>query len=392
MPQNRKQNRNRQGKPGMADTESSAARLRASALFDAGWYCARHPDVVLSGLDPALHYLCIGARLGRDPGPRFSGPAYLADYPEVAARGRNPLLDFLTEGAAAGRRIIGPEGRHALVIHVFHLDVLDDLARHAACYPAGADRLVTFPDSLTGAERDLIAAALPGAQLFAVPNTGQDIGALLHLGAQVDLGRYGFLCKIHSKKGDRKATEWRHTLLQGVLGSEAQVARTIAAFRADPGLMLAGAAQLYLHGPSNLWGNGGLIAAQFGALLGGFDPQTADWGFIAGTCLWLRSRLVLDIAAALCRAGIGPGDLPAYAADATLAHAIERMFGLLPAARGGRALLNDALNPEAPPAVVQGFPADAPRATVQVFTLMARLYPGGVPGAGGAPQPQRSDR
>ena len=78
--------------------------LRASDLFDAAWYAGRHPDVALSGLDPAEHYLWLGHRLGRSPSPRFDAAAYLAADDAVARSGAEPLLHFLRRGRAEGRR------------------------------------------------------------------------------------------------------------------------------------------------------------------------------------------------------------------------------------------------------------------------------------------------
>lgn len=50
-------------------TPEDLAQLHKDGQFDAAWYGARYPDVALSGMDPARHYLWIGRRLGRRPGP-----------------------------------------------------------------------------------------------------------------------------------------------------------------------------------------------------------------------------------------------------------------------------------------------------------------------------------
>lgn len=57
--------------------------LQNSPLFDARWYQRRFPDVVLTGMDPEMHYLLIGSVLQRDPGPGFSCREYLAQNPAV---------------------------------------------------------------------------------------------------------------------------------------------------------------------------------------------------------------------------------------------------------------------------------------------------------------------
>ena len=90
----------------MADIPDDITQLRSSRLFDADWYQARYGDVAGSGLEPAEHYLKIGAALGRDPGPGFSTRAYqaacrAAGYAETAL-GINPLVHFETTGRKAG--------------------------------------------------------------------------------------------------------------------------------------------------------------------------------------------------------------------------------------------------------------------------------------------------
>ncbi len=62
----------------------AARRLRASAAFDASWYCAAYPDVVAAGVDPALHYLRRGAAEGRAPLPVANPPP-----PRLALTGEN---------------------------------------------------------------------------------------------------------------------------------------------------------------------------------------------------------------------------------------------------------------------------------------------------------------
>jgi glycosyltransferase involved in cell wall biosynthesis len=47
-------------------------RLRTSGQFDAEWYVTQYPDVAASGMDPAEHFLWIGARLGRRAKPSTS--------------------------------------------------------------------------------------------------------------------------------------------------------------------------------------------------------------------------------------------------------------------------------------------------------------------------------
>lgn len=77
--------------------------LRQSGQFDEAWYLATYPDVAALGIDPIVHYLWLGARLGRDPSPDFSTQAYLETYFDVAAVGCNPFVHYVSVGRFEGR-------------------------------------------------------------------------------------------------------------------------------------------------------------------------------------------------------------------------------------------------------------------------------------------------
>ncbi|KFI25135.1 rhamnan synthesis F family protein [Paenirhodobacter enshiensis] len=256
----------------------------------------------------------------------------------------------------------------ALVVHVWHLDVLDDLAAAADNLPPGVDRFVTVPDSFSAAQRARVATALPGAVLVAVENAGQDVGALFQLMGKVDLGRYDFICKIHTKKGMNMPEIWRTALFGGVLGSAAQAGHIVARFRADPQLMLAGARQLFLHGPSYLFKNAEGLVGAFAPMIGTADIREMDWGFIAGTCFWIRTSVLTRMAA--CEPRFRAGD---YTTDGTLAHAAERMFGLAVALSGGKVLLQDLRFPDRFPEPETGFPADLPRVEQSIPRILTPL-------------------
>ncbi len=73
-------------------------------LFDTAWYAEQNPDVARHGANPLLHYLQAGAAEGRDPNPFFSSAWYLSAYPDVAGGGANPLAHYLSHGGGEGRR------------------------------------------------------------------------------------------------------------------------------------------------------------------------------------------------------------------------------------------------------------------------------------------------
>jgi glycosyltransferase involved in cell wall biosynthesis/GT2 family glycosyltransferase len=91
----------------MNEMEDNVRLIRDSGIFDEQWYLAEYPDVLSLGLSPAVHYLTIGAELGRHPGPGFDATWYLKQHKDVAQTGMNPLLHYLIHGRFEDREIRG---------------------------------------------------------------------------------------------------------------------------------------------------------------------------------------------------------------------------------------------------------------------------------------------
>lgn len=134
----------------MTTLKNSVDSIKTSAFFDEECYLKDHPDVALSGLSPAEHYLRLGWRLGRNPGPDFDAAAYLEVHRDVRNRGENPLWHFEAHGRGEGRQPKptapatdkGPT-RVDVVVPVYNAleDVkacLKSLAETRSCYPLRA--------------------------------------------------------------------------------------------------------------------------------------------------------------------------------------------------------------------------------------------------------------
>lgn len=83
--------------------------IKTSGMFNENWYRERYQDVEILGMDPIEHYLWIGTRLARDPGPEFSTSYYLHHNPDVVAAGINPFIHYIKNGKREGR-LSGPSG------------------------------------------------------------------------------------------------------------------------------------------------------------------------------------------------------------------------------------------------------------------------------------------
>jgi glycosyltransferase involved in cell wall biosynthesis len=79
--------------------------LDSSVFFDREWYLDVYPDVRDAQVDPVEHYICHGAKEGRNPSPFFSTSGYLAANPDVEASKMNPLFHYLRFGFKERRRM-----------------------------------------------------------------------------------------------------------------------------------------------------------------------------------------------------------------------------------------------------------------------------------------------
>jgi hypothetical protein len=100
-------------------SEDEVAAFRDSAEFDEQWYVEQYPDVKLVGMDPAKHYLWLGAKLGRKPSRHSDALAVqsaaedhilAAGEPVSFVRGAIKKIQSLTDSRSAAK-ILTPEFR-----------------------------------------------------------------------------------------------------------------------------------------------------------------------------------------------------------------------------------------------------------------------------------------
>ncbi|CAM4483227.1 hypothetical protein [Alteromonas australica] len=85
--------------------EDDVTLLYSSELFDPRWYRENSMDNNDSIIDPALHYLTKGAKVGKNPSCEFDTNAYLMSNNDVKMDGMNPLIHYLRFGIHEGRSL-----------------------------------------------------------------------------------------------------------------------------------------------------------------------------------------------------------------------------------------------------------------------------------------------
>uniref|UniRef100_E6PMA4 Glycosyltransferase 2-like domain-containing protein n=1 Tax=mine drainage metagenome TaxID=410659 RepID=E6PMA4_9ZZZZ len=221
----------------------------------------------------------------------------------------------------------------AVLLHLYYPELWPEFARMLAALPEPKDLYV----SLSAGREDVlddIARDAPQAFVLSHPNRGRDIAPRLALLRHARTKRYGQLLFLHGKKSPhlrevqniqipflqhRDGDRWRQELMAALLGTPLQVQ---SAFARNPRLGLIGPAGFWLglRGDPNLPRLAGLTQRM------GIAPDVSRHGYFAGSMFWCRPQ-ALDPLLAL---NLSEADFDAEEgqADATLAHAVERLFAL----------------------------------------------------------------
>lgn len=326
---------------------SQIALVRGSGLFDADWYLREYPEVKGSGAHPLAHFMELGWREGKSPGPGFETGWYLAQNPDVSRAGLNPLVHFLENGRREGRQPLPPKPllevlklsdvepayvaeksfRCAVVVHLHYADLSDEMLSACLNVPGQVQILVSATNQQaaeaakawgdrTGFDRIVVKMAT---------NRGRNVAAFTTTFAKELLG-CDLFCHIHSKKSLYSGAEmagWRQSNLEHLLGSEEHVGRILNLFRKDPELGVVAP----LPNPSMpYWAFTWLSNLRSGSELSRMlDVPFAFDGYFdypLGCMFWARPSALKQ----LLDGRIKISDFPEEAGqtDGTLAHAVER--------------------------------------------------------------------
>ncbi len=287
-----------------------------------------------AGLRTRVRY----AALGLNPAALSSRTGSPADFARWVERGMGRHgIAFPDEWRTRSDMTIVHPARVAAVVHVFYPELLDEIIEQLAAIPVSFDLIVTNastePIAVDRARIPRVSTVL----VLDVANHGRDILPLAQVVNAGLLDPYQLVLKVHTKRSawrdDHHLTgtgaSWRSELLRGLLGSTANVTEILNAFAALPGLGLV-TADGSLLGPQ-LWGNNQSTTANLLRRLE-VDLRPRELEFAAGSMYWIRGFVLQGLRAlTLSSADFEP---EAGQVNATTAHAIERLIGVLTAEAG----------------------------------------------------------
>lgn len=292
--------------------------------FDADWYLEQYPDVAASGMDPLEHYLKFGSAEGRLPsGSRFNGnPNSYTIVPYYI----DPQLDTVAVAVSAKASI-------AIHLHLYYVEMLNDFVSYLNNIPVHYDLYVSVPEAsdpaAINAELKTGLCKVKSVVVEPVPNRGRDIAPfIVQFGKR--LAGYEIVAHIHTKKSphNSKLADWCQDILVKLMGypgsSGGRVAHII-------GLLQTTAKIVFPEGHNELikdrsgWADNYDLAKY---LLEKYTQHLIhDFPvveFPEGSMFWARAECLRD----LLGLPLNYSDFPSepIAADATLAHALERLI------------------------------------------------------------------
>lgn len=215
----------------------------------------------------------------------------------------------------------------AVVLHLFHVDLYDEILLSVRNFPQAVDLLVTCPPEAVHDVSERFARDLPVTKtsVVGVPNRGRDIGPFLSVyGGQYF--RYDLVCKLHTKKSthDSGLHGWRSFILERLVGSPHQIDAILSMFASSEKLGLIFPDHFDVVVPFLGWSQNYQIAAELCRKMHMPAPPDNCGSFPSGSMFWFRP----DALRGLIDSRFLFSDFPEEQGqtDGTVMHAVERLF------------------------------------------------------------------
>lgn len=216
-------------------------------------------------------------------------------------------------------------GRIAVVFHVYHEDVVDEILGKINLISHKFDLYVTTPLKKDNNAIMKIGNKYPNFHYFHTKNKGRDI--LPFLSVLDEIKNYDICLKIHTKKGlTNYGDMWRKISLESLLNSSDAIDKILNEFEGDASLVIAGPKVFYGSGRRLMYGNlenikklCNLISLEY--------RNDQEWGFFAGTMFWFRPNIFNILNKFYKKIDFGK---ESGKQDGGIEHAFERLFGLIP--------------------------------------------------------------
>jgi len=220
-----------------------------------------------------------------------------------------------------------PSGRVAVIAHVFYLDLYYEIVKYLNHIEIPFDFYVTVPSHMEEEELTALFAAFPKVTVYKTENRGRDVLPFLQTMRHLGLDRYEYICKLHTKKtGDSPLGHvWRKLLYFDLIGSAETVTQIVDMMDHDATIGEITGKYTILDSVRYTYGNNTKVKRL--CTQGGIDfPK--QYTFAGGTMFWTRASLIEPVIR-LFEEGKLEFEAERGQKDHTLAHALERFFGII---------------------------------------------------------------
>jgi len=219
----------------------------------------------------------------------------------------------------------------AVIIHLYYVELWDEIKLNLTSFKDKAfDLYININNECSVDSIKNILDIFPDARIFSFENRGRDILPFLEIFNRIYPLDYPYVCKIHSKKSLHRqdGNKWRNDLINGLMGSPDCIEDNIVQLESDSKTgMIVPKGHIFKYkdwvGPNN-------EMVETFALKNKIDI-IEDFSFPSGSMFWFKpvvfKQLYRNMDSNMFETEDGQ-------LDGTMAHSIERIFGLLCHANG----------------------------------------------------------
>lgn len=233
------------------------------------------------------------------------------------------------------KRLLKNNKKGAVVLHLFYIDMWSFFAENLRKLDTSEfDFFITIQEKdqsfITQIQQDF-----PDSNVFKVPNRGRDVLPFLKIASMLVDQKYEYILKLHSKKSTHRSDgkDWMNRIIADLLPDNLKTMAKILDLLASQECGIIGPHDQYLSLDVNFSANGANMTRVMSGLFGKavvrevLQESRSNYGFFAGTMFWARLDSIKSL---LQYDGIFRFEEEQGQIDGTYAHALERLFCLVP--------------------------------------------------------------
>jgi lipopolysaccharide biosynthesis protein len=223
----------------------------------------------------------------------------------------------------------------AVIIHLYYVDSWELFRQALDMMSIEFDLFITVSPTESNFA-SILHRDYPNAHLLVVPNRGRDILPFLRVARELEKLGYKKVLKIHSKKSTHRTDgqDWLSSMIRSLIPEDERIQSRLKDLLEDPKTGIIGPKDQYIALKVNFEANGvhmtdilsGIYSSKTSHRI--LQVERAEHGFFSGTMFWAR----LDALSPILRQdySVTKFEKEQGQIDATFAHAMERVFCLVP--------------------------------------------------------------